>query len=67
MLVAIGENNQRILAKNASKTNVCVSTLSIRSRVSTWRESHSHFAHKVKGSRPCYKTKRMNIIKQKYY
>ena len=26
-----------------------------------------HFAHKVKGSRPCYKTKRMNIIKQKYY
>ena len=43
MLVAIGENNQRILAKMHQKTNVCVSTLSIRSRVSTWRESHSSF------------------------
>ena len=66
MLVAIGENNQRILAKMHQK-QMYVCPLSIRSRVSTWRESHSSFAHKVKGSRPCYKTKRMNIIKQKYY
>ncbi|MBU5271431.1 competence protein CoiA [Staphylococcus caprae] len=56
MLVAIGENNQRILAKNASKKQMyvcphCQSEVVFR----RGEKVIPHFAHKVKGSRPCYK------------